>query len=91
MDCAVWPQPPASGQPVLYTVVIPLIVISLAAGVVSIVVPDLRWIALWLFVGGWALQFVGHAVEGKPPEFFHDWRFLLVGLRWWVAKMRGRV
>jgi hypothetical protein len=29
-------------------------------------------------------------VEGKPPEFFHDWRFLLVGLRWWVAKLRGR-
>jgi hypothetical protein len=24
------------------------------------------------------------------PEFFHDWRFLLVGLRWWFAKVRGR-
>jgi uncharacterized membrane protein YGL010W len=35
-------------------------------------------------------QFVGHAFEGKPPEFFHDWRFLLVGARWWMAKMRGR-
>jgi hypothetical protein len=35
-------------------------------------------------------QFVGHAFEGKPPEFFRDWRFLFVGLRWWVAKMRGR-
>ena len=22
--------------------------------------------------------------------FFHDWRFLFVGLRWWVAKVRGR-
>lgn len=43
-----------------------------------------------LFVVGWILQFVGHAVEGKPPEFFHDWRFLLVGVRWWVAKIRGR-
>jgi hypothetical protein len=19
-------------------------------------------------------QFIGHALEGKPPEFFHDWR-----------------
>jgi hypothetical protein len=28
--------------------------------------------------------------EGKPPEFFSDWRFLLVGARWWVAKVRGR-
>ncbi len=32
----------------------------------------------------------GHAFEGKPPEFMHDWRFLFVGLRWWLAKMRGR-
>ena len=43
-----------------------------------------------LFVLGWIFQFVGHAFEGKPPEFFHDWRFLFVGLRWWVAKVRGR-
>ena len=38
----------------------------------------------------WVLQFVGHYYEGKPPEFFHDWRFLLVGLRWWLAKIKGR-
>jgi uncharacterized membrane protein YGL010W len=43
-----------------------------------------------LFVVGWIFQFVGHAFEGKPPEFFRDWRFLLVGTRWWVAKVRGR-
>ncbi len=43
-----------------------------------------------LFVVGWIFQFVGHAFEGKLPEFFHDWRFLFVGLRWWVAKVRGR-
>lgn len=43
-----------------------------------------------LFVAGWILQFVGHAVEGKPPEFLKDWRFLFVGLRWWFAKMSGR-
>jgi hypothetical protein len=36
------------------------------------------------------LQFIGHAFEHKAPEFFHDWRFLLVGVRWWVAKMRGQ-
>jgi uncharacterized membrane protein YGL010W len=47
-------------------------------------------IALAMFVVGWALQFVGHAIEGKPPEFLKDWRFFFVGLRWWVAKMRGR-
>ena len=69
---------------------IPLIVLSLVLGVVSIGVAGLRMPALALFVAGWILQFVGHAFEGKAPEFFHDWRFLFVGLRWWVAKMRGR-
>jgi len=47
-------------------------------------------LALALFVIGWMLQFVGHAFEGKPPEFFHDWRFLFVGVRWWWAKVRGK-
>jgi len=23
-----------------------------------------------LFLLGWMLQFIGHAIEGKPPEFF---------------------
>jgi uncharacterized membrane protein YGL010W len=44
-------------------------------------------IALGLFVIGWILQFVGHYFEGKPPEFFKDWRFLFVGLRWWFKKI----
>jgi hypothetical protein len=39
-----------------------------------------------LFAGGWTQQFIGHAFEGKPPEFFHDYRFLFVGVRWWLAK-----
>ncbi len=45
---------------------------------------------LGLFVLGWSFQFLGHYIEGKPPEFVHDWRFLFVGLRWWLAKMRGQ-
>jgi uncharacterized membrane protein YGL010W len=40
-----------------------------------------------LFSVGWILQFVGHAFEGKRPEFFNDYRFLFVGLRWWLAKV----
>jgi uncharacterized membrane protein YGL010W len=43
-----------------------------------------------LFVAGWILQFIGHAFEGKSPEFFQDWHFLFVGLRWWFAKMTGK-
>ena len=47
-------------------------------------------LAAGLFVVGWIFQFIGHAFEGKPPEFFQDWRFLFVGLRWWFAKMAGK-
>jgi len=46
--------------------------------------------AIVVFAAGWVFQFVGHAFERKLPEFFHDWRFLLVGLRWWIAKVSGR-
>jgi uncharacterized membrane protein YGL010W len=69
-----------------HTVGIPLIVISLFVLVIG------AWrLALALFMTGWAFQFIGHAFERKLPEFFHDWRFLFVGLRWWFAKIRGHV
>lgn len=73
-----------------HTVGIPLIALSLPLAALAAVVDGLWPVPLAMFVGGWILQFAGHAVEGKPPEFFRDWRFLLVGLRWWVAKVRGR-
>lgn len=73
-----------------HTVGIPMIALSVLVLVASFFVSSLwRW-GLGLFVLGWLFQFVGHYVEGKPPEFFKDWRFLFVGLRWWVAKLRGR-
>jgi uncharacterized membrane protein YGL010W len=75
---------------VCHTLGIPLIALSIPLFAAAIVVPGLWRIALGMFVVGWGFQFLGHAVEGKPPEFLRDWRFLLVGLRWWVAKMRGR-
>ncbi len=75
----------------LHTIGIPLIVVSIVLGIVTALVAPTRWpIAAALFVAGWLLQFIGHAVEGKRPEFFTDWRFLFVGLRWWMAKMRGQ-
>lgn len=73
-----------------HTIGIPLIALSIPLAAVAILVDGLWPVPLTMFVVGWLLQFVGHAVEGKPPEFFHDWRFLFVGLRWWVAKMRGK-
>lgn len=73
-----------------HTLGIPLVAASIAVIVVAIFVPRLWPIAIALFVIGWILQFVGHAFERKPPEFFRDWRFLFVGLRWWFAKIAGR-
>jgi len=73
-----------------HTLGIPTIVLAVALFVASILVHRLWMLAAALFVVGWILQFIGHAFEGKPPEFFHDWRFLFVGVRWWWAKMRGK-
>jgi len=70
---------------------IPLIVLSLLLGAASLLGLRLWRPAAILFAIGWILQFLGHWFERKPPEFFKDWRFLLVGVRWWVAKVRGRV
>jgi uncharacterized membrane protein YGL010W len=74
----------------LHTLGIPLIAASLPLFGVALFVGKLWPVPLGMFVVGWAFQFAGHAVEGKPPEFLKDWRFLFVGLRWWVAKVRGR-
>ena len=73
-----------------HTFGIPLIAVSILLFVAAVFVDGLWPLALGLFVLGWIFQFVGHYFEGKPPEFVHDWRFLLVGLRWWLAKIRGR-
>ena len=74
---------------ICHTIGIPLIAASIPLALASPLVSGLWILPASLFVIGWILQFIGHWFEGKPPEFFSDWRFLLVGLRWWVAKMRG--
>lgn len=73
-----------------HTIGIPLIAVAVVLFVAALFVPNMWKAALLLFVVGWIFQFAGHAFEGKPPEFFHDWRYLFVGLRWWFAKIRGR-
>lgn len=73
-----------------HTIGIPLIALSVPLFGLLVFAPAWWPLPVALFVVGWAFQFVGHAFEGKPPEFFQDWRFLFVGLRWWFAKMRGR-
>ena len=69
---------------------IPTILVSAGLFVAGFFFHRLWYYALALFLMGWIFQFIGHAFEGKPPEFFHDWRFLFVGVRWWWAKIRGK-
>ncbi len=73
-----------------HTFGIPTILVSLPFVLAGFFYRRLWIIAAVLFVLGWILQFVGHAFEGKPPEFFQDWRFLFVGVRWWWAKINGK-
>lgn len=70
---------------------IPMIALSIPLFVASLFVGRFWQVPATLFTVGWGFQFVGHAFEGKPPEFFRDPRFLLVGLRWWVFSRLGRV
>ena len=72
-----------------HSVGIPMIALSILIIPVCFFVSNLWMIALGLFLIGWVLQFIGHYFEGKPPEFFRDYRFLFVGLRWWFKKIVG--
>jgi uncharacterized membrane protein YGL010W len=72
-----------------HTIGIPMIVISLPLFIVALFVSGFWVVPVALFVVGWIFQFVGHAFERKVPEFFKDWRFLFVGLRWWLKKIKG--
>jgi uncharacterized membrane protein YGL010W len=65
-----------------HSIGIPLIVISLPLFFFS-----WRW-ALLLFGVGWALQLIGHAIEGNQPAFFKNPMYLLVG-PWWLVRRAG--
>lgn len=62
-----------------HSIGIPLIVVSL-----PLFFLNWRW-AFGLFVIGWILQFVGHAIEGNQPAFLRNPVFLLVG-PWWLVR-----
>jgi uncharacterized membrane protein YGL010W len=63
-----------------HSIGIPLIVISLPLFFLS-----WRW-ALGLFIAGWILQFVGHAIEGNQPAFFTNPLYLLIGPLWLLRR-----
>jgi uncharacterized membrane protein YGL010W len=71
---------------IMHSVGIPLIVVSLPLLLAGLWSRGLLLAGAILFVVGWLLQIAGHLAERKPPEFLHDWRFLLVGVRWWLAE-----
>jgi uncharacterized membrane protein YGL010W len=62
-----------------HTIGIPMIVIAL-----PVFFFNWRW-ALGLFIVGWMLQFIGHAIEGNQPAFFQNPIYFLVG-PWWLIR-----
>ena len=64
-----------------HSIGIPMIVVSL-----PLFLFNWRW-ALTLFVVGWILQFVGHAIEGNQPAFFKNPMYLLVGPAWILRRI----
>ncbi len=67
----------------LHSFGIPIIVIS-----IPVVFWNWQW-ALGLFVFGWILQFIGHAIEGNSPAFFSNPVHLIVGPIFIIRKYLG--
>ncbi len=64
----------------MHTLGIPMIVLSLPLFF-------FHWkIALIMFIAGWALQFLGHFIEGNSPAFFKNPLFLFIAPWWWFKK-----
>ncbi|PIV32316.1 MAG: hypothetical protein COS34_13885 [Lysobacterales bacterium CG02_land_8_20_14_3_00_62_12] len=50
----------------------------------------LLWGSAAIWLGAWAVQLVGHQIEGKKPSFFRDIFFLLVGPVWLLSALYRR-
>ena len=69
---------------------IPAVVLAIVLWLAAPFVPGAWLWALILTLIGIALQLIGHRFEGKPPSASSDWRFLIIGLRWWINFIRGK-
>ena len=68
-----------------HSIGIPLIVISL-----PLFFFNWRW-ALAMWVAGWILQFLGHAIEGNKPAYFTNPVYLLIGPLWVLRRAGSAV
>src|SRR5713226_5154282 len=68
-----------------HSIGIPLILVSL-----PLFFFNWRW-ALALFIAGWILQFVGHAIEGNQPAFFRNPVYFFIGPWWWIHRVAESV
>lgn len=46
--------------------------------------------AIAVFISAWAIQFIGHQIEGRRPSFLTDLVYLLVGPMWLTSKALRR-
>ena len=65
---------------------IPMIALSILLVIPSFFIAGFWKIPLALFIVGWILQFVGHAIEGNQPAFFKNPVYLLVGPLWLLRR-----
>jgi uncharacterized membrane protein YGL010W len=65
-----------------------LLALAVWAGIGLGALPLTQWLAaaLGLFVGGWIIQFVGHAFEGRKPAFVDDLLSFLIGPLFIIAE-----
>jgi uncharacterized membrane protein YGL010W len=68
-----------------HSIGIPLIVLAL-----PVFFFNWRW-GMAMFVVGWILQFVGHAIEGNQPAFFKNPIYLLVGPLWLLRRVGAAI
>ena len=70
----------------LHGIGIPVIFLSIVLFVMGL----WRW-GLAAFVGGWAMLFLGHKIEGNNPAFFQGPIYFLVGPLWVAKEIRDHL
>jgi uncharacterized membrane protein YGL010W len=60
---------------------------AIGSSIAALPFPAFAGVAGGLFVGGWALQFLGHYFEGKKPAFLDDIKGLLDGPLFLLAEV----